>query len=152
MPSGKKTADKKKNNTQQKLTKELQQLRSRIAVLEALETKHERIEKALQESALQYRTTLNSMGDAIHVMDADFRLVLLNDAFKQWNKTLGLETEVIGRTVFEVFPFLPDTVRDEYRHVFDSGETLVTEENTAIDDRVSGLPYGCRHAYRLLCD
>jgi PAS domain S-box-containing protein/putative nucleotidyltransferase with HDIG domain len=136
MPFCKKTVNKKKNNTQEKLTQELQQLHRRIAAFEALETEHKRTEKALQESALQYRTTLNSMGDAIHVIDADFRFVLFNDAFRQWNKALGLETEVIGWTVFEIFPFLPDTVRDEYRHVFDTGETLVTEENTTIDDRV----------------
>jgi PAS domain S-box-containing protein/putative nucleotidyltransferase with HDIG domain len=135
MTSCKKTIDKKKNNTQEKLTKEVHHLRRRIAAFEALETKHKQTERALQESALQYRATLNSMGDAIHVIDADFRFVLFNDAFRQWNKALELETEVIGRTVFEVFPFLPDTVSDEYRHVFDSGETLVTEESTTINNR-----------------
>jgi PAS domain S-box-containing protein/putative nucleotidyltransferase with HDIG domain len=92
-------------------------------------------QKVLQESELQYRTTLNSMGDAIHVIDTDFRFMLFNDAFKQWNEALGLETDVIGRTVFEIFPFLTDNVRDEYRRVFDTGEILMTEENTTIHGR-----------------
>jgi len=96
-------------------------------------TERKLAEEALQESELQYRTTLNSMGDAIHVVDKNLRFVLFNDAFKQWNEELGLETDVIGRTVFEVFPFLPDKVRDEYRHVFETGEMLVTEEHTTID-------------------
>jgi PAS domain S-box-containing protein/putative nucleotidyltransferase with HDIG domain len=99
-------------------------------------TERKQAQKVLQESELQYRTTLNAMGDGIHVIDTDFRFILFNDAFRQWNDALGLRTDVIGRTVFEIFPFLPDKVGDEYRRVFDTGETLITEENTTINGRV----------------
>ncbi len=109
--------------------------RRRIAELEAIETGHKRVEKALQESELQYRATLNSMGDAIHVIDKNIRFVLFNDAFKRWNEELGLETDVIGRTLYEVFPFLPNKIGDEYLRVFKTGKTLVTEENTKLNDR-----------------
>jgi PAS domain S-box-containing protein/putative nucleotidyltransferase with HDIG domain len=126
---------KKQDKTNKQSTSELKQLRRRIASLAALDAKHRKVEEALQESELQYRATLNSMGDAIHVIDKNFRFVLFNDAFRQWNKSLGLETDVINRTLFEVFAFLPDTVGDEYRKVFDIGETLVTEENTSVDGR-----------------
>jgi PAS domain S-box-containing protein/putative nucleotidyltransferase with HDIG domain len=126
---------KAKDKTQEQPKKEIERLRRRIAALEALETEHKRVEEALQESELQYRTTLNSMGDAIHVIDNDFRFVLFNDAFKRWNEELGLGTDVIGRTVCEVFPFLPDKIGDEYRRVFNTGETLVTEESTKINER-----------------
>jgi len=125
--------DKEKANKQ--LNNELKQLRRRIAALEVVETDHKRAEEALLESEIQYRTTLNSMGDAIHVIYSDLRFVLFNNAFRQWNETLGLETDVLGRIVFEIFPFLPDNVRDEYRQVFDTGETLITEENTTIGGR-----------------
>jgi len=92
-------------------------------------------EEKVLESELQHRTTLDSMGDAIHVVDRDLRLVLLNERFKQWCRDLGLETEVIGRTVFEAFPFLPETVREEYEQVFRTGETLVTEEASRVGER-----------------
>ncbi|MGA1841122.1 MAG: PAS domain S-box protein [bacterium] len=91
-----------------------------------------RIEDALRDSERQYRSTINSMRDAIHVIDNDMRIVLLNNAFKQWNKKLGLLTEVIGKDIFEVFSFLPDSIRDEYQKVFDTGKTVITEEETKI--------------------
>jgi two-component system cell cycle sensor histidine kinase/response regulator CckA len=92
-------------------------------------------EEALRESELQYRTTIDSMGDAIHVVDTDLQFILFNRAFKQWNEELGLGTDVLGRTIFEVFPFLADEVRDEYHQVFDTGKTLITEESTKVSNR-----------------
>jgi len=80
----------------------------------------------------RYRNTLDSMPDAIHVIDRQMRLVLLNRAFQKWNRRLGLTADAVGKKLFEVFPFLPDTVRKEYRQVFDSGRTLATIEETAI--------------------
>jgi PAS domain S-box-containing protein/putative nucleotidyltransferase with HDIG domain len=126
---------KDKTKTNKQFSNEIKQLRRRIAELEVLATEHKRIEKVLQESELQYRTTLNSMGDAIHVIDNNLRFILFNDAFRRWNEELGLETDVIGRTVFEIFPFLPDRVCDEYRQVFEMGEVLVTEEINTINER-----------------
>jgi PAS domain S-box-containing protein len=51
------------------------------------------------------------------------------------NRELGLDTDVIGRDIFELFPFLQEKVRDEYRSVFESGEILVTEEVVEIEGR-----------------
>jgi PAS domain S-box-containing protein len=93
------------------------------------------LKQKTEESELQYRRTLNSMGDAIHVIDKKLRFVLFNDAFKRWNEELGLETNVIGRTVAEVFPFLSKKIGDEYRHVLKTGQPLITEENTKINGR-----------------
>jgi len=92
-------------------------------------------EAALRESERQYRITLDSMGDAIHVVDADLRLILVNGVFERWNKVLGLETDVIGRNLFEIFPFLPEGVRQEYRRVFETGTTLVTQETNVVSGR-----------------
>ena len=83
----------------------------------------------------QYRHTLDAMPDAIHVIDRDRRLVLLNAAFQKWNQKLGLKTDVLGTSLFEVFPFLPGKIREEYQQVFDSGQTLATTEETLIDGR-----------------
>ena len=85
-----------------------------------------------QELGQQLRQTLDSMGDAIHVVDTDLRFILFNKAFKQWNKDLGLKEDVIGLRISEVFPFLSDRIIDEYNQVFSTGKPLVTEEHTEI--------------------
>jgi PAS domain S-box-containing protein len=71
----------------------------------------------------------------IHVVDRDLRIRLLNTALEHMNRRLGLNAEAVGRTVFEVFPFLPEAVRDEYRWVIEAGKALFTEETLTIDGR-----------------
>ncbi|MDD5195811.1 MAG: diguanylate cyclase, partial [Candidatus Omnitrophica bacterium] len=91
----------------------------------------------LSKSEAQYRLTLDSMGDPIHVVDSSLRFILFNKAFEKWVKeTLGLNLEGISnQTVFELFPFLPDIVRQEYKTVFDTGQILVTEEETPVGNK-----------------
>jgi len=91
------------------------------------------MEEALRESEEKYRMTLDSMGDMIHMVDRDLRFILFNKAFQKMNKELGLETDVIGKTVSEVFPFLPRKVLNEYQTVFRTGKALVTEEDNQFD-------------------
>lgn len=98
-------------------------------------TERKQAEEELKESESRYRTTLDSMVAAIHVIDPDMRFILINNTFKEWNRDLGLETEVIGKTVSEAFPFLPDKIYQEYRTVFDTGKSLVTEEFTKLNGR-----------------
>ena len=99
-----------------------------VAVKEDI-TEHKRVEEALRESEHQYRTTLDAMGDAIHVVDRGLSFVLINKRFLDWNRELNLTTDVMGKDIFQVFPFLPENVRDEYSRVFQTGEILVTEES-----------------------
>lgn len=89
----------------------------------------------LAQSEQQYRNTINSMGDAIHVVDSDLRVVIFNNSFVKWDKELGLSTEVIGKTIFEIFPFLSENVRDEYQQVFDTGEILITENSLTLNGK-----------------
>lgn len=98
-------------------------------------TERKRAEEALRASEYQYRTTIDSLGDPIHVVTPDLRLVLCNKAMQRWIEELNLDPEAIGRTVFEVFPFLPDQVRAEYEHVFRTGQVLVTEESNIAGGR-----------------
>ena len=98
-------------------------------------TDRKRAEEALRESELQYRTTINSMGDAIHVVDKDLRVLLFNTAVHQWNDQFGLETDILGKSIFEIYPYLSDKIRDEYRHVFHTGKILLTEETTKVGQR-----------------
>lgn len=103
-------------------------------VLETVEdvTVRKRIEEALKDSESQYRSMIDSMGESIHVVDRNLRFTLFNVALKKWCESLGLETEVLGRKVQEIFPFLPASVRAEYQKVFKTGKVLVTEETNKV--------------------
>jgi PAS domain S-box-containing protein len=98
-------------------------------------TDRKRAEEAMRESEKHYRETVDAMKDWILVVDPDLRIVLFNEAFMQANKELGLTEDVIGRTPLEIFPFLPDSLLDEYRWVFENKEVLITHETTKVAGR-----------------
>ena len=98
-------------------------------------TERKKAEEALQLSEYQYHTTIDSMGDAMHVVDNKLQLILVNKTFKKWLKELGLETEIIGKTIYEAFPFLRDEVREQYRSVFESGQLFTSEEQNIVGDQ-----------------
>ncbi|MBU4261567.1 MAG: PAS domain S-box protein [Proteobacteria bacterium] len=98
-------------------------------------TKLKWAEEKLRESEKNYREILDAMGDWIHVVDRDLKIVMFNSAFMRMNRELGLAEEVIGRSPMEIFSFLPAKIVDEYRWVFDHNKVLVTQETTRIGDR-----------------
>ena len=98
-------------------------------------TENKRMELGLRESELQYRTTIDSMNEAIHVVGPDLKIILFNNALKILLEGLGLETNVARKTVFEAFPFLSDNIRNEYRLVFETGKSMVTEEHVNVAGR-----------------
>ncbi|MDP8234531.1 MAG: diguanylate cyclase [Candidatus Saelkia tenebricola] len=110
-------------------------LQMRIHDLHDLSWEQKEIEDLLRNSESQYRMTLDSMADAIHVVDRDLRIVLLNKTFIRWIKMLGLETDVLNRSVFQVFPFLEDKIRKEYQEVFKTGKVLITHESNKLKNR-----------------
>ncbi len=91
-------------------------------------------ESALKRSEEQYRMLINSLDEAIHVVDRDLTLTLINKRFLEWNRSLGLPTDITGKPLFEVFHFLDDSIRDEYLKVLETGKKLVTRESTVVDD------------------
>jgi len=93
------------------------------------------MEKKIRESERNYHTTIDAMADAVHVVDKQMRLVIFNNAFKKWNKELGFKTDVLGKTMFEAFPFLTQKVRREYRSVFNSGKIFIAQEDNKIGNK-----------------
>jgi len=87
------------------------------------------------DEELKYFEMLDAMDEAIHVIDSDFRILFLNRMVRQWQGGLGISTDVIGRNIFDVYPFLTERVRDEYRQVFESGRVVVTKEDSMFGDR-----------------
>ena len=99
-------------------------------------TTRKQAEDALRESEQQYRTILNSLSDPMHVIDKDLRIVFKNPAMTEWLNKLNINSDIVGKTVFEAFPFLIyDKVRNEYDKVFSTGELLFSGEITDVYNR-----------------
>ncbi|MFX0164968.1 MAG: PAS domain S-box protein [Candidatus Hodarchaeota archaeon] len=92
-------------------------------------------EEKLKKSEQQYRTTIDSLGDPLHVVNKDLRIILVNKEFERWLERLNIDKEILGKQIFEAFPFLPDEVREEYWQVFENGMTLITTETITLDDQ-----------------
>ncbi|MFC1516132.1 response regulator [Thermodesulfobacteriota bacterium] len=116
------------------IVKPVQDLELKAAVEVALYKND--MEQHLRESEQQYRSMIDAMGDAIHVVNRDLRILTANPLLIKWNKSLGLETDILNLTVMEVFPFLSKTIIEEYHLVFANGNNLITEERTHVGDRL----------------
>ncbi len=90
--------------------------------------------KDLIESEKQYRTTIDSLGDALHVVDRDLTIILTNKNFKNWLSELKLDSDIIGKKVPQAFPFLPPKIIEEYKQVFETRETLITHETNTVSN------------------
>ncbi len=94
-----------------------------------------RSEKALVESEKRYRTTLESLGDAIHVASRELTIELTNTALRNWLNELELNSDIVGLALSEAFPFLEGRVFEEYKAVIESGDLLVTTEKMLVGDK-----------------
>jgi sensor histidine kinase regulating citrate/malate metabolism len=86
-----------------------------------------------------YRIMLDSLSDAIHIIDRDFRIILHNKKLQSWLEKLGLNPEVDGLEIWTAFPFLPDSAREEYRSVFNTAEHIRKEDEVIMGKKVSSL-------------
>ncbi|MBW2170683.1 MAG: response regulator [Deltaproteobacteria bacterium] len=107
-------------------------LEQRVKELEKEAVERKLAAESLLKSEKHYRETVDAMKDWILVVDPDLKIILFNEAFMQANKELGLTQDVIGRTPLEIFPFLPDSILDEYRWVFENKAVLITHETTKV--------------------
>lgn len=96
-------------------------------------SRQKEIQRALDQLKDEYTATIDLMDDYIHIVDNDLRVITINDALKKFNDMLRLPAEVRGRTITELYPFLPENTRSEYDEVFRTGKILVTQEQMTID-------------------
>ena len=85
-------------------------------------------EERLKLSEEQYRVTLDSMDDAIYVIDDKFNIILTNKTIRKWHKRFGIAQNVVGKNMFKAYPFLLPKIKMDYKKVFKTGKTLLTEE------------------------
>ncbi len=91
------------------------------------------VKRKLLVAKEEYLSLFDRIDRHIHIANNDLRIVYINKPFKRWLSKLGFESKnLIGRHLFDVFPFLPESIREEYNQVFREGELLVTEETHEI--------------------
>ncbi len=92
---------------------------------------------------IQYKKTLclfesvmNALGDSAFLMDSDFRIVMANTLFLDWLQTIKpTECDISGKTLWEVYPELPERIQGEYLRVLGTGKSLSTQEKKIIGDK-----------------
>lgn len=90
----------------------------------------EEIESKLMRSREEYLSLFDRIDSYINIVNKSLQVVYLNKPFKRWLKKLGLESEnLIGKNLYDAFPFLSERIREEYNQVFREGELLITEES-----------------------
>ncbi|MGB2907021.1 MAG: PAS domain S-box protein [Candidatus Aminicenantaceae bacterium] len=85
----------------------------------------------------RYRRILELQKVAIHVIDAQYRVIYYNAFARDWAGQMGftLDDSVLGKNLFDIFPFLGKTIRKEYELAIDRGGDLVTEESLKLAGR-----------------
>ncbi|GAB4283435.1 MAG: hypothetical protein Kow0068_08330 [Marinilabiliales bacterium] len=91
-------------------------------------SKRRKAEEELKKSQQLYRSTVNSITDFVHVIDKNFIIKLANNQLLKFNKSLNLNTDIIGKKLQKVYPHLSDKIINEYKQVFKSQKGLFTEE------------------------
>ena len=126
---------KDKSKTKEQLIKEITKIQQRVAELEEFEAGLNKILIRIQKSEHHYRLIFDSIGDAIHIIDRELRIIIANKAFTEWIRVMSIKADIVGLNVFEAFPFLQEIVKCEYEQVFKTGKPLITEECNILDGR-----------------
>jgi len=80
-----------------------------------------------------YRIMADSLSEAIHIVDPDLCIIIINKRFREWCEQLGIGADATGRPLGEIFHFLSEEVFRQYRHVIETGCPLTTQEKTEIN-------------------
>jgi len=98
-------------------------------------TERRATEEELRNSEALYRMTMDSMNDAVHVVDRDLRITLLNRRNEEWLASLDVEVPRTGVRLHDAFPFLDAATFGQYERVFETGETVTSDEQVSLGDR-----------------
>lgn len=96
------------------------------------ENKKKNIEIKSEE---KYLAILNSLKEPMHIIDKDYNFQFFNIALGPWLQNYNINGDIISKNLFKVFPFLDhDKILNEYDKVFKTGKTLITYEDTQLNN------------------
>jgi PAS domain S-box-containing protein len=97
-------------------------------------TERKKAEESLRQNKEKYQSIIETLPDAVSVIDKDFKVTFANANLLSWLHGMGQNNDIIGRMLLDAFPFLSSTVLDEYRTVFLKGKIIITQESSRIGD------------------
>jgi len=71
---------------------------------------------------------LNHFQDSIYVVDRELKITAVNQAFSGWLHQLGIDDGIMGKHIYEVFPFMTENVQNEYKKVLQTQECVISRE------------------------
>jgi PAS domain-containing protein len=81
---------KDKSKTKEQLIKEITEMRQKVAKLEKSEVKLKGIIIKSKKPGNHYQIIFDSIVDAIHIIDRELRIVLVNRAFTEWLRAMQI--------------------------------------------------------------
>ncbi|MGY5853410.1 MAG: response regulator [Candidatus Thorarchaeota archaeon] len=96
---------------------------------------HTLVSVQLEQAVQQHRTILSSLTDGLHVIDRNYTVIIRNPALVTWLESLGIKQDILRQNLFDVFPFLPIEVNEEYETVFTTGERMITTERIQLEGK-----------------
>jgi len=98
-------------------------------------TEQRQMKESLETALNQYRTTIESIGDGINVIDRDLRIILHNNAYKALCEEYGFNSSLLGARLPDLFPFIPAEVFEDLKRLFKTGKPEISEDATVISGR-----------------
>ncbi len=87
----------------------------------------------LIDSETKYHTTLDAIADPIVLTDRSYTILMANQSCIECCKRRGMSPDIIGKNLFDMFPFLTQKSREEYEYAFSTGEIVEREEHVVFD-------------------
>lgn len=91
-------------------------------------TEKVRFIEALKSSEKQYRTSMDSMHEWIHLVNRDLEIILANKSMMEICEKLGFSRDIVDEKFYKFFPFLKKTVKDDFMKIFETGKTIQKDE------------------------
>lgn len=85
-----------------------------------------------KQKIYDYERIFDILPEAIHIINREYKIIFINKVFENWNKLLGFPIDVVGKELFDIFPFLSKNIKEEYEKVFNTGAILITKEKNFI--------------------
>ncbi|GEM_PF-145632 len=74
-----------------------------------------------------YRKIINSMLDAVLILDREANIVLSNNVYEEWAEKLGVPILKVGQSPLEHYEFLASE-KENFRKIMETGEAIISDE------------------------
>ncbi|MEN6609296.1 MAG: PAS domain S-box protein [Methanoregulaceae archaeon] len=94
-----------------------------------------RVESALSDAETSQNTTLDAMGDAIFVVDPDYRIIHANRTFNLWCHQFVHRDDPLGKNPWEIAPEMKDWLLECFENIKKTPEVHVSTDTIRLGER-----------------